>query len=354
MEIAIYLVFTAAACILSFGIMPFIIRLAEKRGVFEENNERKTHTERVSSFGGIGIMAAFAMPMLLLVLSGKSNSVAAFGLAIPLFVISLFDDIYGLKVAIRFAAHAAIGLALYQMGFSIVLWQGQPLLSAGATMLFTMLLINAYNLIDGINGLSGGLGVIASLAFGTVLSLRGEFEMALACFSFAGALLGYLHYNFGKKALIFMGDNGATVMGYLTALMAMIVLNGEGGLVAGKSNNNLALVLAVVAIPVIDVFKVALMRAVNGKSPFHPDRTHIHHLFTDNLFSHPTACALLYGWTLFLVVLSVMLPSLFAFQLVAALTIVPYLMAKAFRLTNNLLEEQPMRGGIFRNWKFGN
>jgi UDP-N-acetylmuramyl pentapeptide phosphotransferase/UDP-N-acetylglucosamine-1-phosphate transferase len=346
MEIVIYLIFTVAACILAFGIMPLVIRLAEKQGIIEGNDERKTHTEQVSSFGGIGIMAAFSLPIIALIFTGNNSPLAAFGLAIPLFAISLLDDIFGLKVTLRFAVHAAIGLAVYLLGFSILPWHINPVLGASATMLFTMLLINAYNLIDGINGLAGGLGVIASLAFGTVFSLRSEQEMALASFSFAGAMLGFLHFNFGKKAMIFMGDNGSTVLGFLMALMAMAVLNGKAGQGAIEFENGLALILAVVAVPVVDVFKVALMRAYRGKSPFSPDRTHIHHLFTDNLLSHPTACAMLFGWTLLQAALAICLPAHYAFQMVAALAIVPYLMARAIRFINHLIESEPKREAL--------
>ncbi len=351
METTIYLAFAAAACIMSLGIMPVIIHLAKKRGIFEENDDRKTHTEKVSSFGGIGIMVAFTVPILLLIYSGTNSPVAAFGLAIPLFAISLLDDVFGLRVALRFAVHAAIGLTLYQMGFTVIELKGLPLLNAGATVVFTILLINAYNLIDGINGLSGGLGVIGCFVFGTVLSIRGEHDMALACFSFAGALLGYLSYNFGKKALIFMGDNGSTVLGFLTAVMAMAILRGEE---AGDSGTNLALVLAVISVPSVDLFKVAIMRAYRSKSPFSPDRSHIHHLFTDNLLSHPTACLLLFGWTLVMVGLAFVLPGAYAFKVLIVITVVPYLLARALRSTNNLIDSQ-RKGGNWklesRNWK---
>jgi UDP-GlcNAc:undecaprenyl-phosphate GlcNAc-1-phosphate transferase len=154
-------------------------------------------------------------------------------------------------------------------------------------------------------------------------------------------LVGYLNYNFGKKAFIFMGDNGSTVLGYLTAVMAMAILNSED--TGTTSISNYALVLAVVSVPIADVFKVAVMRAMKGKSPFSPDRTHIHHLYTDKLLSHPTACLLLFGWTLAQVVLAVVLPSTYSLQVVALMTIVPYLLAKALRSTKELIEKVPNR-----------
>jgi UDP-N-acetylmuramyl pentapeptide phosphotransferase/UDP-N-acetylglucosamine-1-phosphate transferase len=327
--------------------MPVIIHTARERGLFEANDERKTHLEQVSSFGGIGIIAAFSIPILLLIYSGTNKAVAAFGLAIPLFLISLLDDIFGLRVTYRFIVHALLGSTLYLMGFSVLDLSSYPIFDAVSTIVFTILLINAYNLIDGINGLAGGLGIISAVVFGMALAQQGQHDMALACFSFAGALLGYLNFNFGKKALIFMGDNGSTVLGYLTAIMALAFLNSDA--TNGAIVYNYALVLAVVSVPVADVFKVAIMRFLKGKSPFRPDRTHIHHLYTDKLLTHPTACLLLYGWTLTQVALAILLPSAYSFQTIGILTIVPYLFVKALRSTKELLESPGARWRVDRD-----
>ncbi len=334
MELTICFAFAVVAWIIALGIMPLIINLAKHKGVYEENNDRKTHTERVSSFGGIGIMLAFAVPVLVLLEPDSCNPILAFGLALPLFILSLLDDLYHLRIAIRFSVHAAIGLALYKLGFTVVSFDGLPILNAGATIIFTVALINAYNLIDGINGLAGGLGVVSSLVFGIVLGMRGEHQMALACFAYTGALLGYLVYNFGKKALIFMGDNGSTVMGFLTATMAMAVLKSDGS--SGLSAS-FPIVLAVISVPFVDMFKVSLMRALRKQSPFKADRTHLHHLLTDNkLLSHPAACTVLVAWTVVQVCLASFLPTVFSFQTVAALTIVPYLIVNGLRSTNSI------------------
>jgi UDP-GlcNAc:undecaprenyl-phosphate GlcNAc-1-phosphate transferase len=348
MELTLYLTYATAACFLSIGLMPVIIHTARERGLFEANDERKTHSEQVSSFGGIGIIGAFSVPILLLIYSGTEKAVTAFGLAIPLFIISLMDDIFGLRVTYRFLVHAILGGILYLMGFSVLNLSAYPIFDAATTIVFTILLINAYNLIDGINGLAGGLGVIASVVFGMALAQQGQYDMALACFTFAGALVGYLNFNFGKKALIFMGDNGSTVLGYLTAVMALAILNSNE--MNGVAISNYALVLAVVSVPVADVFKVAIMRTIKGKSPFRPDRTHIHHLYTDKLVEHPTACLLLYAWTLAQVLLAVVLPSTYSFQVVAILSLVPYLLARALRSTKELIETPNTRWKVNKGY----
>jgi UDP-N-acetylmuramyl pentapeptide phosphotransferase/UDP-N-acetylglucosamine-1-phosphate transferase len=328
MNLSLYLLGTSAALAIALGCLPLIIGLAKKRGLFEENNERKTHPEQVSSFGGVGIMVAFAIPMIFMVHDGASSQLIAFSLALPLFAIGLFDDVAGVKVAVRFAVQAAVGLALYRLGFKVLNLGGLWPLEAAATTLFTMLLINAYNLIDGINGLAGGLGALASTVFGVALAAKGQHEMALACFLYVGAVVGYLRFNFGKTAQIFLGDNGSTVMGFFMALMAMSVLGTEKSAGAGSS---MALVLATVSVPVADLFKVAFFRALRKQSPFRPDRSHIHHLFTDKMLTHPAACAVLYGWTLALVCLAAFLPAFFPLPTVLLMTIVPYLIAKALR-----------------------
>lgn len=93
------------------------------------------------------------------------------------------------------------------------------------------------------------------------------------------------------------------------------------------------IVLAVISVPFVDMFKVSLLRVLRKQSPFRPDRTHIHHLLTDKLLSHPAACTVLVAWTIVQVCFACFLPAVFSFQTVAVLTVVPYFMANALRST---------------------
>lgn len=334
MEFTSYLVTFVAALLAASIIQPFVIHFAKKRNLLEANDDRKTHTERVSNLGGIAVIAAFFIAMLAVVKPSADSPLIAFTLALPLFAVSLFDDLFGAGVTLRFVVQAILGVLLFEMGFQIINIEGMWVFNLGATVFFTMLMINAYNLIDGINGLAGGLGLAGSIIFGAALAASGNADMALASFAYAGALLGFLFFNFGKKARIFMGDNGSTVLGFIMALLAMTVLQSGDG--AAVFSANLPLVAAVIAVPVMDVFKVAAFRMVRMQSPFSPDRSHIHHLFTDGLLSHPAACAVLLGWTTVLAGLAVTLPEWLTPPLALLLASAHYFLAKGLRFTKKI------------------
>jgi UDP-N-acetylmuramyl pentapeptide phosphotransferase/UDP-N-acetylglucosamine-1-phosphate transferase len=162
-------------------------------------------------------------------------------------------------------------------------------LPVSAQYTFTILAItgitNAFNLIDGIDGLAGGLGFMSLTITGIFFTVAQDYNVALIAFSLAGGLLGFLYYNF-NPARVFMGDTGSLVLGFVIAVLCVRLLQYD--------NPNISLVLphapvfafAVVLIPVFDTLRVFSMRTWKGKSPFSPDKTHIHHLLTSNGWSH--------------------------------------------------------------------
>ena len=327
--------FFLVAMAATVSILPLIIRFAREKDLVEQTDERKIHTERVSNLGGIGIFSGFALTLLWLLQPGLESPVRVFILGLPLLLLGVIDDLYKVGVTTRFILQALLGVILFEMGFQISLMEGAWLFNYAATVLFLMLLINAFNFIDGINGLAGGLGVIGSVVFGSILGRKGDTELAMACFTYAGSLFGFLGFNFGKKARIFMGDNGSTVMGLFMAIMVLSVIksaHSTGEVVSWQ------VLSGVIVIPVVDIFKVASFRVFRLRSPFSPDRTHIHHLLTDGGLSHPAACGVLLGWNLILVFLAMFRPDIFTLPMTVVAVLVPYLLAKgiptALPLTN--------------------
>ncbi|MCF8245178.1 MAG: undecaprenyl/decaprenyl-phosphate alpha-N-acetylglucosaminyl 1-phosphate transferase [Saprospiraceae bacterium] len=337
MELSTTITSFAVAFGLALAAMALTIKISKQLNIIEPNNDRKTHTEKVSSFGGVGIFAAFFGAVLLVMQPGLGSPVMVFALAIPLFAISLVDDLFHIGVTIRFVVQALMGLALHEMGFQIHLFGDIWLLNLGATTFFIMLMINAFNLIDGINGLAGGFGLIGSFVFGILLANHGAYELAFACFAYAGAILGFLGFNFGKKARIFMGDNGSTVLGFFMSVMVLGIFKAEGTSASIFSSNSWLVVLAVVCVPMVDVFKVMSFRLANFNSPFSADRTHIHHLFTDGLLTHPMACAILHGWTLLLVGLAMVFPWVFTLPTIVIAAMGPYILGYSLRVVGKAL-----------------
>jgi UDP-N-acetylmuramyl pentapeptide phosphotransferase/UDP-N-acetylglucosamine-1-phosphate transferase len=160
------------------------------------------------------------------------------------------------------------------------------------TILIIAGITNAFNLIDGIDGLAGGLGFMSLVIIGLFLTLSGDANIALIAFALAGGLLGFLYYNF-NPARIFMGDTGSLVLGFVIAVLTvrLIQFNTAGSfkLIQHAPVFGLSLVM----IPVFDTLRVFAARIWRGRSPFDPDKTHIHHLLTNNGWSHNFAAKLI-------------------------------------------------------------
>ena len=160
---------------------------------------------------------------------------------------------------------------------------------------------NAYNLIDGIDGLAGGLGMVAAALFGIYFFYTGFYQESVLCAALTGALAGFLRYNFSKTNKIFMGDSGSLVMGFTLGVLALQFLQINETLApALKISNAPTLAILVFAIPLFDTLRVFVQRILSGKGPFHADRTHIHHFLIDSGFTHVKA-------TLTLTVVSIIL-----------------------------------------------
>jgi len=161
-------------------------------------------------------------------------------------------------------------------------------------------MINSLNFLDGINGLAGGLGILTMLVCAYLFYASGLFSLTWMALAYSVALGGFMIFNFGQKASIFMGDNGSTVLGFLIAIFALKLFQ---LLPIVAVNAALPILLTVIAIPILDLVAVVVIRLKKGKSPFVGDRTHIHHLLTDNGMSPPAACQFIFLWLLGLITL---------------------------------------------------
>jgi UDP-N-acetylmuramyl pentapeptide phosphotransferase/UDP-N-acetylglucosamine-1-phosphate transferase len=156
-------------------------------------------------------------------------------------------------------------------------------------------IINAFNLIDGINGLAGSVGLIACLAWGSWFWAVNDPAFAMIAFSLAGAIVAFLKYNF-TPARIFMGDTGSLLIGTVCAILAIdfIETNHQFSAVPGLSfKAGPAIATSVLILPLYDTMRVFVRRLAAGRSPFHPDKNHIHHLLLDSGLTHMQATAVL-------------------------------------------------------------
>ena len=168
---------------------------------------------------------------------------------------------------------------------------------------------NAINLIDGIDGLAGGISTIACVTFGGWFLLTNHFAMACMAFTLAGALIGFLRFNFSKTSKIFMGDTGSMILGFMLSFFAVrfVNLNTSFRFDPTAFFNAPIIAIVILIIPIFDTLRVFVVRILAGKSPFSADRNHMHHILLDNGLSHITATTVLCSLSLLNIVLFFML-----------------------------------------------
>ena len=274
------------------------IQKAKQQQLFEENNARKVHLEQVAALGGIPIFIALCLSALVFINSSSERNAILFDCFLLLGV-GLWDDLKNIGIKRRLFTQFFVANIAYLTGFQFIEMGMHPFLTYGLTVLFIIIMINGMNFLDGINGLAGGIGLITASIFAVIFYANGYLEFAFFALAYMGALLGFLTFNFGKKAAIFMGDNGSTILGFLLAIFAL-----KSWHISNEMNIDLRLItisLTLIALPILDLFGVVIVRLSKKQSPFQADRKHIHHLLIDNGKSHPEACYFIFVWLLGLV-----------------------------------------------------
>ena len=287
-----------AAMIAVAWIHPRLVKIALSKNIVDNPNARKLQRTPVPVLGGVavffGIVLGISLTSTYVNCSSLMTVVAA--LMIMLYT-GTMDDIVDLSPMLRFAVEIGVVLLIiYACNISIDnfhgLWGITTLPTAIAiplTIFAAVGIINAINMIDGVNGLSSGYCISASIAFGAMFYVTENVPMLILATVSIGSLLPFFFHNvFGKTSKMFIGDGGTLVMG---TVMSTFVINivATNNAVDSHLDPNFGIVpftLAVMAIPVFDTLRVMLARIVRGVSPFHPDKTHFHHLFIDLGFSH--------------------------------------------------------------------
>lgn len=285
------------ATIFTAVLMPNIIRIAAEKKLFDQPDHRKIHQETISPLGGIGMFCGFWLSLFLF---SDFITPAYFNLlfvtTFSLLLVGIYDDLLVMN-SYKKLAYQVIAANLLWFGglegsfivqFGIV---GGELAVWGVTVFLIVLIVNAYNLIDGLNGLAGTQSLIALIGFSVIFLLNNNFNLAILGIAGAGVLIAFLYFNYGR-ASIFMGDNGSMFIGLLLAVLFLESINLCFEPMAQLSISPLV-PLSLVFLPVADMARVAIMRILKGFSPFRPDRTHIHHLLKDLNKSHSEVSTIL-------------------------------------------------------------
>jgi UDP-GlcNAc:undecaprenyl-phosphate GlcNAc-1-phosphate transferase len=261
----IILSFLTSLLVVIFGI-PSIITVAKLKGLYDKPDNRKIHTAKIQA--GMGRLQFLQAAIIILFFLGLKDDVIMLSpikkLMSQLFATAI--TIVGEDIRIT-SFYGIFGI------YEIPIWASYML------TLFTIVVItNAFNLIDGVDGLAGGLGFIISITFGLWFNFIDQQGWSILAFALSGALLGFLVFNF-NPAKIFMGDAGSITTGFLLAVFAVrfIEFNSPSAENSYKLLSAPAIAVAILIIPLFDTLRVFIIRLMKKKSPFSPDQNHLHH-----------------------------------------------------------------------------
>lgn len=272
-------------------IHPRLVQIALDKDIVDNPNARKLQRKPTPVLGGIVV---FFGSVIGLGIAGIGCDCSELFIVVVAMMIMLYtgtlDDILDLSPGLRFLVEIFTVLLLIIVGGyslndfhglwginQIPQWVAIPL-----TVVAAVGIINAINLIDGVDGLSSGYCILTSLLFGVMFWYVGDRVMAMLAVVAAGSLIPFFFHNvFGKSSKMFIGDGGTLVMGIVMSVFVMRILE-HGSLSKVYDAANIGLVpftLAVLSVPVFDTLRVMTTRMAKRKSPFHPDKTHLHHMF---------------------------------------------------------------------------
>ena len=290
-------------CVVFAGIIiPKILLIAFRKRLFDVPDERKIHTSIVPRLGGIAFkpVVFFSVALLLGVniVAGhleileafeKDVRALAFGFCtiMVLYLVGMADDLIGIRYRAKFVIQILCGIMLIAGGvwienlhgvlgiYTLPVWVAYPF-----TVLVVVFVINAINLIDGIDGLASGLCSVALIIYGLAFFSLHMYVYAMLSFATLGVLVPFFYYNvFGnaeRGRKIFMGDTGSLTIGMMLCFLG-IILSQSYQYEGTDLPNSIVLAFAPMLVPCFDVVRVFLHRIRNGKNPFMPDKSHIHH-----------------------------------------------------------------------------
>lgn len=292
---------------------PKILQMAMMKNLVDNPDARKLQKTPIPVLGGMAVY--FGLVFGMLIASTMIDCSSLTGLLTAgtiLFFVGMLDDFLGLRPSTRFVFEiVCVGALVLNSGLSIDtlqgLWGIQEMpywVSVGLTIFAGVGIINAINMIDGVNGLSSGLCIQSSLIFGLIFFLKGDYANAcLGCCLAASLYLFLLHNVFGHTSRMFIGDSGTMMIGLIVIWFVMNMLNSDMLYTHQVFNgfaSAAALALAIMSVPVFDTLRVMTLRMVQGRSPFSADKTHLHHMFIEMGVSHSitSLCMILMNLTI--------------------------------------------------------
>lgn len=282
--------------IISFLAIPVVLQIADQKKLYDVPDERKVHSHPVASLGGVGIFGGFLLASLLSI-QGYLNPEFQyfFAAALVIFFLGLKDDLIILSASKKFVGQVIAASILIHLGgirldsmHGLFGFEQLPdAFGLALSYLTIIVVINSFNLIDGVDGLAASLGTFTMLIFGIYFYMIDYNAYALLAFALGGSLVAFLIFNH-HPAKIFMGDSGSLMIGLVNSILVIKFINvANESTVAIPVDSAVAIGFAILIVPLLDTLRVFGIRIFNGRSPFTPDRNHVHHLLLARGMSHP-------------------------------------------------------------------
>lgn len=303
--------------VLSFAVgfyaIPVIITVANQKKLYDIPDERKIHTTPISSLGGLAIFVAFITGLLLAIntntlVQGFQYYIASFmvifffGIKDDILVLSPIKKVIGQIIVaciLIFKANLVITNMHGFLGIHAITYTSGCFLT-----LFTIVVVmNAYNLIDGVDGLAGTISVVTTSAFGIFFLINNDIFYSVLAFTFAASVISFLIYNY-SPAKIFMGDTGAMLSGAVNAILVIHFISTASTAPTLALKAAPAMGFGVLLIPLLDTLRVFSLRMIRGRSPFYPDRNHLHHFLLDRGCTHTQVTLTIAGSSIIFMVLT--------------------------------------------------
>lgn len=322
------------AFLICYFLIPKIIVLARDKHLMAAPVNRSSHAKPVPNLGGIGIYFGFLIPTLIFAGYNESKVLPFLTAAcVIIFLIGVKDDIYVISPRTKLLGQI-IAAAIMIIFADVRITHLHGIMSIGEipyivsfflTLFIYIAITNAINLIDGIDGLAASIGIVAAIGFGVYFVYIEKINGSIACASLIGSLSAFLIFNYAKgDKKIFMGDTGSLIIGFILSTYA--IRFNEFSIESinyGAINSAPVVSIAILAIPIFDTIRVFLYRILRGKSPFKPDKTHIHHELLAYGYTHHQATTIITGFSILLIILIYDLQSKVGFyQLLLILTII--------------------------------
>lgn len=287
------------AAVVSFAITPLVKAFSVKVGAIDvPKDNRRMHDHPIPRLGGLAIFLGFMFAVVLMIPLNGPEQGMLLG-AVIIVVLGVFDDIYALPAKLKFVVQIVAALVSVLAGNQIRIlsnpnlfsenpvWVLDDWLSIAISVIWVVAITNAVNLIDGLDGLACGVSTISSATMLIIALLVSELDVAMIMGALVGACIGFLPYNF-NPAKIFMGDTGATFLGFIMANMSI------QGMFKMYTIISFVAPFLILGLPIFDVCFAVVRRLSKGQSPMSPDRSHIHHRLIDMGLSQKQAVGMLY------------------------------------------------------------